>query len=91
MKHDNDTIPMTVEKATKLKAHELIMRMHNAGVPWKYCNIAALVTVLELKAQYLKKFKGDIAELKKVAEHFERLEAGVKGFLPMPKEEIIKP
>lgn len=86
MRHDNDNMPMTVEKATKLKAHELIMRMVNVGIPWKYANVAAIVTVLELKQQFFKKFKGTEDERKKANDHFERLEHGVKGYLPMPKD-----
>lgn len=93
MRHETDFEPMTTEKAIKLRAHAMIMRMKNAGVPWAHCNIAALVGALELKEQYIKMFKqtkDPIQFDKKEFEHglkcFELLEQGIKGYLPLPKE-----
>lgn len=86
MKWETDFEPMTTEKAIKLRAHAMIMRMKNAGVPWAHCNIAALVAALELKEQYLKKFAGTDAGRKTAIEQFEMLEKGIIGYLPMPKE-----
>lgn len=90
MKWETDLDPMTPEKAIKLRAHEFIMRMRSAGVPWAHCNIAALVMVLELKAQFLKIFTGSEADKKKKLQQFELLEQGVKGFLPLLKNKTCK-
>jgi hypothetical protein len=84
-----DEGPMTPEKAIKLKGHEIIMRLNAVGVPWDKCNLAALVVALELKAQFKKLFNGPEAERNKRLKHFEKLEEGIKGFLPMGKEEIL--
>jgi hypothetical protein len=93
MRHDTDNEPMTPEKAIKLRAHAMIMKMRNAGIPWAHCNIAALVASLELKEQYIKLFKQtkepiqlDKKEFAQALKYFELLEQGIKGYLPMPKE-----
>ena len=58
MAWETDKDPMTPEKATKLKAHEYIMRFKNMGISWEKSKLAAIVLVLELKAQYLRRFTG---------------------------------
>jgi hypothetical protein len=74
---------MTAEKAIKLKAHAIIMRFKNAGVPWAHCGTAGIVLVWELKEQYFKNFTGTKEERIKANDRFERLERDVKGFLPV--------
>lgn len=94
MKHETDAGPMTPEKAIKLKAHGYIMRMHNAGVPWDHANVAALVMAIELKEQYKKLFEKfnnpHPLAWQNAMNSFEALEHGIKGFLPLPREERAK-
>lgn len=77
---------MTPEKAIKLKAHEYLMRMKNAGVPWAYVTNAAVVMVLELKVQYFRNTSRTEQEKKIAAERFEQLEKAIISYLPKAKE-----
>jgi hypothetical protein len=95
MRQHEDAGPMTPEKAIKLKAHGYIMRMHNAGVPWEHSNVAALIMAIELKNQYKKlyeRFEWAISSdaWDNAIKSFEALEEGIKGFLPLPREERVK-
>jgi len=65
MAWETDKDHMTPEKATKLKAHEYIMRFKNMGITWEKSKLAAVVLVLELKQQYFKRFTGTDDERKK--------------------------
>ncbi len=89
MKHDNDDMPMTPEKAIKNKAHELLMRMQAVGVPTTKSVNAALVVAIELRSQFGKIFKGTEAERRQKNEQFDLLEKGIKGYLPAPKEDVL--
>lgn len=89
MRHETDIEPMTPEKAIKLKGIDLMMKLNNVGVPWDKCNLAALVIALELKQQFGKLFTGTEAERKQKLKQFEQLEEGIKGYLPMNKEQIL--
>jgi hypothetical protein len=87
MKHFDDA-PMTPEKAIKIRAHEFIMRMHNAGVPWAHANVAALVMAIELRKQFIKfgMRPNDTKHNERMLKSFDLLEEGIKGYLPLPKE-----
>lgn len=89
MKWDNDVLPMTPEKAIKLKGHEIMMKLNNVGVPWEKCNLAALVVALELRSQFNKLFSGSDIDRKAKMKTFDMLEEGIKGYLPMSKEELL--
>jgi len=80
MKHDNDDIPPTREKIIKLKGMEYINRFRSQGIGLPKAKLAALVLVLELKAQYLKHFNGSQEERKQKVDDFELLESGIKAY-----------
>lgn len=84
MKHDNDSVTTTPEKAIKLRAWHLIAEMIAVGVPQRCANLAALQTALQLKAQFVKVYTG--TDKTKRLEQFELLEKGISGYLPMPKD-----
>lgn len=86
----NDEGPMTPEKAIKLRGHDIMMKLNAVGVPWKTCNVAALVVALELRKQFINKVNCSKPEFDKAMKAFDALEAGIKGFESMSEEEILK-
>lgn len=80
MAWETDKDPMTPEKATKLKAHEYIMRFKNMGISWEKSKLAAVVLVIELKAQYFRRFTGTEDQMNKALAHFERLEHDINAY-----------
>lgn len=80
MTWETDKDPMTAEKATKLKAHEYIMRFKNVGISWEKSKLAAVVLAIEIKEKYFKRFKGNEDERKKAIAHFERLEHDIQAY-----------
>lgn len=80
MAWETDNDPMTPEKATKLKAHEYIMRFKNMGISWEKSKLAAVVLVIELKAQYFRRFAGTEDQKKNALAHFERLEHDINAY-----------
>lgn len=85
MAYDNDDLPMTEEKAIKLKAFACIMKMKDAGVPFNKCHLAAAVMVQELRTAYIK-LSIEPEEKKQIRiSQFDRLERDIKAYLPVPK------
>lgn len=80
MAWETDSDKMTTAKATKLKAHEYIMRFKNVGISWEKSKLAAIVLVLELKAQYFRRFIGTEEQKQNALTHFQRLEHDINAY-----------
>lgn len=80
MPWETDKLPMTREKAIKLKAHAYIMMFNNLGISWKKSKEAAIAMVIELKAQYVKNYTGPPAGKQNALDALDQLEHDINAY-----------
>jgi hypothetical protein len=79
-KHDNEDLPMTPEKAIKLKGMEYINRFRNVGISLDKSKLAAVVLAVELKENFISKYPGTPAEKQKKIDQFDLLIKGIEAY-----------
>jgi hypothetical protein len=76
---------MTREEYSKKKAHEILMRFKDIGLPWHRAKDAAMLHVLLLQEQFIKKHTGNAADRVRAVQAFTKLTKDISDFIGADK------